>query len=82
MTHDAEAILPIDMENADGRDRRSTCLEAARQACPHGRGVRRSLGTMRHASVANNHRRMIGQHDGQRRLTRLESHASHVCAWV
>ena len=31
---DADAVLPIDLENACGRTFRSTCLEAARSACP------------------------------------------------
>ena len=31
---DADVVLPIDLENAFGRAFRSTCLEAARTACP------------------------------------------------
>ena len=31
---DADVMLPIDLENAYGRAFRSTCLEAARSACP------------------------------------------------
>ena len=31
---DADVVLPIDLENACGRAFRSTCLEAARVACP------------------------------------------------
>ena len=31
---DADVALPIDLENANGRAYRSTCLEAARTACP------------------------------------------------
>ena len=31
---DADVVLPIDLENARGRVFRSTCLEAARSACP------------------------------------------------
>ena len=30
---DADVVLPIDLENACGRAFRSTCLEAAREAC-------------------------------------------------
>ena len=31
---DADVVLPIDLENGKGRAFRSTCLEAARGACP------------------------------------------------
>ena len=31
---DADVVLPVDLENAYGRAFRSTCLEAARSACP------------------------------------------------
>ena len=31
---DADVVLPIDLANAFGRAFRSTCLEAARTACP------------------------------------------------
>ena len=32
--HDADVVLPIDLENAYGRAFRSTCSEAARTVCP------------------------------------------------
>ena len=34
LEQDADVVLPIDLENAYGRAYRSTCLEAARAACP------------------------------------------------
>ena len=34
LEQDADVVLPIDLENANGRANRSTCLEAARAACP------------------------------------------------
>ena len=33
-TEDADVVPPIDLENAFGRAFRSTCVEAARTACP------------------------------------------------
>ena len=33
-SQDADVVLPVDLENANGSAFRSTCLEAARAACP------------------------------------------------
>ena len=57
--HDADVVLPIDLENAHGRDFRSACLEAARSACPQLAAIcARTMGTMRHEVLAVMRQRM------------------------
>ena len=43
---DADVVLPIDLENANGRAFRSTCLEAARGSMPAVSSGLRTVGTV------------------------------------
>ena len=48
---DADVVLPIDLENAHGRAFRSTCLVAARCACPHLAAIC-AMGALQHKVLA------------------------------
>ena len=58
---DGDVILPIDLENACGRAFPSTCLEAARTACPQLAAICTGLtGALRHNVLAAVRRRLDG----------------------
>ena len=80
---DADVVLPIDLENACGKAFPSTCLEAARTACPQlASDLCGARGVLRHKVLAATRRRLdCGQHD-KGRMARFAGHASYVRAWT
>ena len=77
----ADVVPPIDLENACGRAFRSTCLEAARGACPQLAAI---CAAQWEPCDTRFWRRCDDGWtvDNEGRLAGFQSNASYVCAWV
>ena len=78
---DVDVVLPIDLGNAHGRAFRSTCLEAARGACPLACcDMCSTMGTLRHEVLAAMRRWLDCRQYDDRRMAGSARRASIVYA--